>query len=135
MSVLSSNIENEAHQTKANSFPFLPVLLLLFLLSSVTYFAQNPIWQIDRLKIEEKNGGRNDKHANPDTQASAEQKYEEARAAWQKIEIKTQQNTSRKTVTATTRKASEALEKEKRLGRRKPFTKTQRELKWKVCSL
>lgn len=88
MSVLSSNIENEAHQTKANSFPFLPVLLVLFLLSSLTYFAQNPLWNNDRLKIEEKSGGRNDKHANPDAQASAEQKYEEARAAWQKLKSK-----------------------------------------------
>jgi hypothetical protein len=43
----------------------------------------------DRLKkIEEKSGGRNDKHANPDTKASAEQKYEEARAAWQKLKSK-----------------------------------------------
>ncbi|MCW5922094.1 MAG: hypothetical protein KIS77_07125 [Saprospiraceae bacterium] len=71
MSILSSNVKNEA-QAKADSFPFLPVLLVLFLLAGTIYFAQNPLWNNDRLKIEEKGGGRNDKHANPDAQASAE---------------------------------------------------------------
>ncbi|MFN0035130.1 MAG: hypothetical protein ACKVUS_08690 [Saprospiraceae bacterium] len=83
MSAIS--IDNK-HQSAPTRFLWWVFAALLFLIG-LAYTTHSAVQKQERLNIEN-NSSRNGKHANPNAQASAEQKYEHAKAAMQKLKTK-----------------------------------------------
>lgn len=62
-------------------------ILILFLLGLIGYWVYYSLTPFppQPLKMEEKSSGKNEKHANPDAQQSAEQKLEKAKEAYNNL--------------------------------------------------